>query len=340
MSPLLIQHEHGAAAQTDLAGGFVLIPVLAALFLLALSAVVLQRSVALDIKVTRLANQHAAAAQLSDGLTRLAIRHLSVTPPTAGKSGEFRLDGIPLTCRMGPRSVTISVVDTDGLVNLNRASPALLERLFAAAGASDASAKRLAENVIDFRTPGEVSQTGSSKLAPYLQTGMNHGPKSAPFDTIGELDQVAGMSPALMTAIRPLVTIHSRFATLNPRVASLPVLQAFAGPGVSLTGRPSADLIDDLRSKVTIPADFTYIPMTRSVRQTTSNTYIVSVVVDQPDGYRAGRQATVELDSAKRDASIRAWGELDAQTLARSTKGTNDPPACIGGLLRTDAALP
>lgn len=340
MCPLSEQLERETPEDRRAAGGFVLIPVLAALFLLALSAVVLLRSVALDVRIAKLSNQRAVAAHLSDGMARLAIRHLSVTPPIAGKSGEFRLDGVPLTCRMGPRTVSISFVDTDGLVNLNRATPALLERIITGAGLSNAEAKQLTENVIDFRSSGETSASGARKLAAYQLAGLNHGPKTGPFDTASELDQVAGMSAGLLARLRPLVTVHSRFGTINPRVASLPVLQALAGSGVSLADRPTGELIDDLRTKVVIPSDLTYIPMTRSVRQTTSNTYIVNVVVEQPDGFRAGRQATVELNTAKQDAIIKAWGEIDARTLAASQRGLNDPPACAGGLLRLDPALP
>jgi general secretion pathway protein K len=320
--------------------GFVLIPVLAALFLLALSAVVLSRSVALDLRITKLANQRAMAAEMSEGMTRLAIRHLIAAPPLSGKSGELRVDGVPRICAMGQRLVTVSFIDTDGMINLNRATPALLQRVIAGAGLSEAEAQQLAETIVDFRSTGESSMSGASKLVPYQRAGLNHGPKTGPFEAVGELDQVAGMTPALFGKLRPLLTIHSRFGTINPRVAGLPVLQALAGSGTSLTELVTAESIDDLRTKVVIPSDFTYIPMTRSVRQTTSNTYVVSVVVEQPDGIRAGRQAIVELNPAKQEAIVKAWADLDARTITVRKRGGDAPPACIGGLLKVDLALP
>ena len=308
-----------------------LIPVLAALFLLGMVAILLSRSVALDIRVTSLAMRRAVVEELADGLMRLSIRHLAVNAPVSGKSGPFRIDGIAMTCRTERGLASIAFTDADGLINLNRASIPLLELVFTGAGLSRDEAKQLAENVADFRTPGDSTLSGGSKANAYQLAGLRHTAKSGPFDSVAELDQVVGMSTALLQRVRPLMTVHSRFGTINPGVASLPVLEVLAGLGES-SGVQTAEAVDDLRSKVVVPPDFTYVPITRSVRQTKSDTYVIRVIVDEADA-RAGRQAVVVRDPGGQDGQVKEWSTVDAHTLATYRHAATDAPPCLNGLL-------
>jgi general secretion pathway protein K len=319
-------------------GGFVLIPVLAALFLLSLGVVVLTKSVALDIKATALMARRAVAEELTDGVTRLAIRHLVVNQPSGGRSAAFRLDGVPLTCRLGDSLVRISFIDADGQVNLNRASPALLQRTFVGVGLTEDDAKRLADNVIDFRSSGEDSVAGGKKLAAYQLAGLNHGPKRDVFATVGELDQVVGMTTQLLARLKPIMTVHSRFGTINPRIASFPVLVALSGGAAPASGGSSIQALDELQSSVILPTEFTYITQTRSVRQTGSNAYMVRVAVNQGSNARFGREAAVELGaSSDSGATIKEWIEFDPPSQTFGVLKLDETPTCLGGVLLLDA---
>ncbi len=310
--------------------GFILIPVLAALFLLALGAVLLAKSVALDIRLTAISERRAVGEELANGLTRLVLHHLTVNAPVSGKSGQFRLDGIPQHCRVGSLLVSIQIVDVDGQININYSTLGLLQAAVRGVGLADSEAQLMAENIVDFRSPGDFSISGGSKSSRYQSAGLYHGPKNEPFGSVAELDQVAGMTPALLQRLKLITTVHSRFGTVNPAVASLPVLQALAGAEAGSLERSTPEELDDLRAKVVIPTEYTYITRTRSVRTTVSNTYQVTVAVYLQSNVRFGRQAVVDLSGGTGTGpEVRQWIEVEPP--ASVSQAEVQP--CIGGLL-------
>ena len=317
--------------------GFVLIAVLAALGLLAMVALLLTKTVSLDTKIAAFAAQQARDEALADGLTRLAVQHLAVNQPAAGKSGLFRLDGIPLFCRLNDHVASIAFFDTDGLINLNLASQALLNRVFAGVGMQPDSATQLAQAVIDFRSTGDAALAGGSKLAAYQLAGLPHGPKAEAFATVGELDQVLGMTPALLARLRPLMTVHSRFGVVDPRVAGLPVLLALAGDSRPTSTTPDPQTLDALRSTLDLPAAFTYIARTRSTSSTKSEKYVVRAIVYRGRIARFVRQATVgAATNSQSGASLKEWTALDPGLYDFEGLDLAATPACLGGVLWID----
>ncbi len=314
--------------------GFVLVAVLAALAVLAMVAVLLTKTVSIDTKITAYVAEQAKDEALANGLTRLAIQHLAVNAPAANKSGPFRLDGIPLFCRISGAVASIALYDADGLVNVNLASPALLEMLLGGVGSAPGTATDMAQAIVDFRSAGEASQGGGSKSAAYQLAGLPHGPKNGRMLAVGELEQVLGMTPALMAALRPLVTVHSRFGIINPKVASLPVLRALAGDALPASALPDPQALDTLRSKLTLPASMTSIARTRSSPTTNSNTYVVRVTIYQGRKAKFLRQATVDATKGTNLlAGLIEWTAIDADLYGVTMPDVSEPPACIGGLL-------
>lgn len=307
--------------------GFALMMVLGVVALLMLVAILLQRSVIAEVRSAALLAGRERIEALGDGLARLALRHLVVASPSGGLSGAIRLDGTPRTCRIGQAVASISVVSTDGLVNLNLASPALMERVFSGIGLAPAEATRLAQDVVDFRSPGDESVSGGSKSARYFSAGLRHGPKTAPFATVAELDQVIGMSPDLLERLRPLVTVHSRFGAVSPSAMS----RALA---IALGADPAAGI--GAAALPVLPAEFTYVPRTRSTGLLTSNTYAVRVAV-RAGGRRFTRSLVAELrPTVAIGMAVLDWGELDPDRHGVDPPATDDTPACIGGLLQMD----
>ena len=312
--------------------GFAIVVVMAILSLIALVAIVLQKSVAVDIAYTSYLTQHTKAEALADGLTRLALHHLTINRPADGRSGLFHLDGIPLTCRSGSSAVSISFINTDGQININRASQPILERIFGGIGLGGTQAAQLAQDIIDFRSPGDTSISGGRKREIYQQAGLSHGPKNGPLETVGELEQVIGMTPALLERLRPLLTVHSRFGAINPSVVSLPV-------AVALSGGSDQQSLDILQGRLNLPIEFTYIPKTRGTGSTASNTFVVRVAVSQGGIARFTRSAVIELTSANRNgAAIKEWTELDPGRYGIDPPAADDTPPCIGGVLWLEPA--
>ena len=137
-------------------------------------------------------------------------------------------DGAPLYCSLpGDAAAVIVVEDERGKVDLNGASPKLLQALFAGFGVDMREAEHLASSVVAFRT----SATNKMQIqdAEYAAAGMPFGPKRALFQTALELDQVVGLAPELFRALTPFVTVYSRRPGLDPQVAPPALFAALAG---------------------------------------------------------------------------------------------------------------
>lgn len=315
--------------------GYAIIVVLAMLSLFALVAVGLQKTVVVDVRLASNLAHRARAEALADGITRLAIRHLILNAPVNGRSGPFRLDGVPLTCRAGASVVSISFVNVDGQINLNGASEALLIRLLGGVGLAEKEATLMAHNILDFRTDGDLSIAGGSKLDIYSQAGLRHGPKNAPFQSVGELDQVVGMTRSLLERLRPLMTVHSRLGVLNPTLMSRPVAMALAGGSSSLV----QDL-DRLRASLVLPAEWTFMPRGgRGPINTASFTYLVHVSIQRGGTERFTRATVVDMGAREQGgATIKEWIELDTNGNGSDLAVADDAPSCVGGVLWLDPA--
>lgn len=310
--------------------GFSLLAVLAVLTLLAVVAIGLQKTIAVDVRFTSNIAQRLRAETVADGLTRLVVHHLVINPPGDGRSGLLRLNGLPLTCRIGDALASITVINTDGQINLNLAPLGLLTRALGGIGLSDSEALRLAQDIVDFRTLGDQSINGGSKLANYVQAGLRHGPKGEPFQSVGELEQVIGMTPALLERLRPLVTVHSLTGVVNPGLMSRPVAVALAGGNAASTGDPAV-----LAANLDLPSEFTFVPRRgRGAIVTASNTVLVRAAVNLGGTARFTREAVIELTATTPDGPrIRDWSGLDPDLYGVAPPDTDDVPACLGGAL-------
>ncbi len=210
-------------------GGFILIPVLATLGLLSLIALALSKTTIVDVRMVASQLRLAEAEALADGASRLAIQRIisdraagrRVGSNTGDKSDTaFPVDGRSFACGLPAATAVITAQDVGGLVDLNTAPQALFDRLFTGVGLAKEDAASLAAALIDFRDPDDRAVLGGGEAAEYRAAGLPFGPKNAPFSSVNELDQVLGMTPAVMTRIRPLVTVSSMSRGVDLNVAS------------------------------------------------------------------------------------------------------------------------
>ncbi len=123
--------------------------------------------------------------------------------------------------------VDIRAEDESGKVNINLADPALLQAFLRALEVPEEQAGRLAGAIIDWRDADDLSPPGGgAELADYVAAGLPHGPRNGPFETLGELQRVLGMTPDLFQRVRPFITLHGRQSRPDPRFAQAPVLVA------------------------------------------------------------------------------------------------------------------
>jgi general secretion pathway protein K len=207
--------------------GFILIPVLVTLGLLSLIAMTLAKTTVIDLRTAAFQMREAEAEALADGASRLAIRRI-VTDRAAGRSSQrvgnnneavIPLDGRAVACRLPGATAVITAQDAGGLVDLNTAPQALLEQLFVGIDVPKDEAARLAAAIADFRDADDSPLPGGAESAEYRAAGLPFGPKNAPFASVGELDQVLGMTPDLLVRARGLFTVSSASRGVDLNVA-------------------------------------------------------------------------------------------------------------------------
>lgn len=193
-----------------------------------------------------------------------AIQHLADPRPQQrwiadGRSYTFDYDGARLN---------VSVVDESGKVDLNAASPQVLQGLFKAAGMNMGDAQTLAQRVVDWRSFGTGSGEASPSDAAYAAAGLPYRPRHGPFASIEELRMVLGMPSAIYQAVASQVTLWSGREAPDPTTA--PPLALASIPGMSAAqmqqvqqarraldpGRglvPSGGVTDSIHARATLP---------------------------------------------------------------------------------------
>jgi general secretion pathway protein K len=205
-SPLLAKDERGIA----------LVMVIWALALLSLMAASFLSEARVELRRAVNLRERAEAEALAEAGINLALARLvAESGGTAPQSW---------TERVGGGTVTITLTDERGKIDLNGAEPALIASLFEAVGAGEPAAKALSAAIADFRDADRATATDGAEDAAY--PAGSGGAKDAPFETADELMQVRGMTPDLFDRVAPLVTIHSALPTIDPLLAPEGVLRA------------------------------------------------------------------------------------------------------------------
>lgn len=204
--------------------GFVLVAVLGLLLILALIVASLSLSTRTQVKLRGAAATRAELSVLADGIVTLAaVRAGAQQTLTGAPAAAF--DGTSTWCRDGEIAVRVEVTDVAGLIDLNLASPEVLAIIFAGVGMPVDAATKLAAAVADFRDADDTPRVGGAEARDYAAAGRGFAPKNAAFDSVDELDQVLGMTPEVLAAVRPLLTVHSRAPALDLASAPLSLLQ-------------------------------------------------------------------------------------------------------------------
>jgi general secretion pathway protein K len=107
-------------------------------------------------------------------------------------------------------------------------------------GSDPDTARRIAIAISEWVGSAAVPRPQEALVADYRAAGLDYGPPSAPIETLGELGRVLGMTPAVLTAIRPHLTLFGppepTPATTDPVVAAALALTSTIGS--STTGPP------------------------------------------------------------------------------------------------------
>ena len=222
--------------------GFALLIVLWTLVLIAFIVAHLTASGRTEIQIARNLVANAIAEAAGDGAISAAIfNQLDPNPDQ-----RWRLNGEAHQLTIGNSRVTVQLEDEAGRVNPNTASPALLEALLRTTGSDPESARRLAAAIGQWvgSQPGAGPQNA---MAAYRAAGLDYGPPGEPLETLDELGRVLGMTPAVLAAIRPHLTLFGPAepnpASADPVVTAALADMAQAAPAPVLPNQPPPDML-------------------------------------------------------------------------------------------------
>lgn len=149
------------------------------------------------------------------GAVDLAIRDFLAKP-----TGERRaFIGRPQKYSVGDFEVAVRLSDEAGHININLADEELLTSLIEYLGEDEETARGIAQSILDWRDDNDVAMAKGAEALEYAALGQPGRPRNAPFQSVGELARVAGMTDKIFSCLQPLVTVYSASA-IDPTVAT------------------------------------------------------------------------------------------------------------------------
>lgn len=121
---------------------------------------------------------------------------------------------------VGAQDINIIVTYEEGKINLNRTPEQMLSAMFVTAGQNEETALALAAAIADWRDTNSDTRANGAEMVDY-QDADKKGPRNGPFETLGELRQVLGMTEALYRCVAPMLTVTARRAPF-PEIAYSP----------------------------------------------------------------------------------------------------------------------
>lgn len=199
------------------------------LWLVALLAAVVG-TFALSARTEHLQGQVLARGLEAREAARAGIEYAIVRAGQADSRLRWAADGGEHAWQYGDAKVVVRMVDEQGKVDLNMADAGLIAALLRELGSDGRQAMQLAGAILDWRDADGLTQPAGGAEAPaYAEAGRGYGPADAPLESVAEIEQVLGMTPALYARLAPLVTVYSGLARPDPAFAPAPVLAAMGG---------------------------------------------------------------------------------------------------------------
>jgi general secretion pathway protein K len=286
--------SRGHAGARTSEGGFVLVSVIWIAGLLAVVAIAFTITVRSHTLAGSNAIYNTRAEYVANGMALATALKLASANDARSI---FSLSGTPTVCSWSNEvSVSISVQDQGGLVDVNTASPELLAALLEGVGTNENEARDIARALQDFRDPDSISSSGTSE--PALFPGKSYGPKNGPLAIREEIDQLPEIKESFFDKLIPFVTVHSQ------------------QPGIDLAVTPPA-LLALLRSNGDTMARFT--------SPSPGKLFLIDATAGLKNGSRYHRQALVSvLRQPDRPFAILAW--------QRGNNAADAAPVSAGGL--------
>lgn len=238
------------------------------------------------------------AAVAEAAFNRAALSLLEARP-----EARWRVDGVPQTFTFDGTAVQVTIQDEAGRIDLNQAEETLISNLLRSTGMDAWSAAALVDCIIDWRSTGSTRRLNGAKDAEYRAAGRN-GPRNGPFQSVGELKLVLGMTPELFRRIEPALTVYSGRPAIDPQVAPPEALLALPGANAGAVAlQVAARLQSPASSNGISPAAIAPNPFNNLI----GHAFSIRVDIPRLDG-RMTRSATIRLtDDPEKPIWILDW---------------------------------
>jgi general secretion pathway protein K len=227
--------------------GFALLIVLWTLVLIAFLVAHLTATGRTEVRIAGNLEANAAAQAAADGAIYQAMFNISDPRPER----RWVLDGAAHQIQIGRSRVTLRLEDESGRVNPNLAAPELVAALLQVLGSDPEQAAALAAAIAEWVGATTTRRPPAVALADYQAAGLDYGPPGAPLESLGELSRVRGMTPALLAALRPHLTL---FGPPEPSRADADPVVAAALTLIGQRAPTAAPVPPDLTATVRIHA--------------------------------------------------------------------------------------
>ena len=216
-------------------------------------------------------------------------------------------DGQPHAWTDGDIAVTATVIDEAARIDLNRAADPLLKGLLQNVGGLDPeTAQRTLEAILDWRDADDLRRPNGAEAADYRAAGLKHMPGNAPFESVGELRRVLGMTGPLMAKLAESLTIYSRQRGINPATAGRDVLLALPGVTPEQVDAFIAARSEALANRLPVPP----FASAQGFAVVATPVWRIHVRAQSPDGVTFARDAVLRaLNDPQRPFVILLWQE-------------------------------
>lgn len=212
--------------------GFALLVVIWAIGIISLLIVTVMTTARWGLQTAFNTANAARAALVAEAAISLATlgaaNDLAAASPTGAPPVH---DGQPLFCRIADAAVVIAVESESGKIDLNAAPPNVLTMLFQGFGVDPRRSAAIASAIFEYRTlsPGPMGKIGEA--SPDAERPFR--PKHALFQSVLELEQVAGVDHELAQLVTPFVTVHSHTPGVSPQSAPPALFAALSGASLA-----------------------------------------------------------------------------------------------------------
>lgn len=212
--------------------GFALLIVLWVLVLLAFMVAQMVAAGRTELRIAGNLYANAAAEAALEGAVNEALFHLCDPQPER----RWRLDGRFHELVIGNSHIVLRIENEAGRINPNFTSPAVLEGLLRATGSDPPTAKQVAAAITEW--VGTVAgRSPETVAAEYRAAGRDYTPPMQPMESLDELARVVGITPMVLAAIRPHLTLYGPQVP-DPAAADPIVAAALKFVGEQFAGSP------------------------------------------------------------------------------------------------------